>query len=124
MFRVVSQPIIRSTHNCFYSIWYLLNCCSYLPLLWKSWNWFERGVGIVLICYDASQVHSDIYPTRCNVTQLICFWKLLNMFRKHQNRSVQLPHHTQTSSNSSTIAGGSSNGLKSARYCKNICMCS
>ena len=24
MFRVVSPPIIRSTHNCIYSIWYLL----------------------------------------------------------------------------------------------------
>jgi len=24
MFRVVSSPIVRSTHNCIYSIWYLL----------------------------------------------------------------------------------------------------
>ena len=36
VFRVVSPPIIRSTHNCIYSIWYLSNryCC--MPLLWKS----------------------------------------------------------------------------------------
>jgi len=23
----------------------------YLPLLWKNWNWFECGVGIVLIYF-------------------------------------------------------------------------
>ena len=44
MFRMVSPPIIRSTHNCIYSIWYLSNHYCYLPLLWKSWNWFECGV--------------------------------------------------------------------------------
>ena len=49
MFRVVSPPIIRSTYNCIYSIWYLSNRYCYLPLLWKSWNWFECGVGIVFI---------------------------------------------------------------------------
>ena len=48
VFRVVSQPIIWSTHNSIYSIWYLSNRYWYLPLLWKSWNWFECGVGIVL----------------------------------------------------------------------------
>ena len=53
MCRVVSPPIIRSTHNCIYSIWYLSNRYCYLPLLWKSWNWFECGVGNVLICFGA-----------------------------------------------------------------------
>jgi hypothetical protein len=51
IFRVVTPPIIRSTHNCIYSIWYLSNRYCYLPLLWKSWNWFECGVGIVVICF-------------------------------------------------------------------------
>ena len=32
MFRVVSPPIIRSKHNCIYSIWYLSNRYCYLPL--------------------------------------------------------------------------------------------
>ena len=50
MFWVVSPLIIRSTHNCIYSIWYFLYRYCYLPLLW---NWFERGVGIVLICFGA-----------------------------------------------------------------------
>ena len=32
MFQVVSPPIIRSTHNCIYSIWHLLN--QELELVW------------------------------------------------------------------------------------------
>ena len=41
MFRVVPSPIIRRTNNCIYSIWYLSHRYCYLPLSWKSWNWFE-----------------------------------------------------------------------------------
>ena len=41
MFRVVPSPIIWSANNCIYSIWYLSHRYSYLPLSWKSWNWFE-----------------------------------------------------------------------------------
>ena len=66
MFGVVSPPIIRSTHNCIYSIWYLLNRYCYLPLLWMSWNWVECGVGIVLICFGAAaaaQKQTGIIPT-------------------------------------------------------------
>ena len=42
MFRVVSPPIIRTTHVCIYSIWYLSNRYCYLPLLCRSWN-FSRN---------------------------------------------------------------------------------
>jgi hypothetical protein len=45
MFRVVQSPIIRSANNCIYSIWYLSHRYCYLPLSWKSWNWFECIVG-------------------------------------------------------------------------------
>jgi len=45
MFRVVLPPIIRSASNCIYSIWYLSHRHCYLPLSWKSWNWFECAVG-------------------------------------------------------------------------------
>ena len=38
MFHVVSPPIIRSTHNCIYSIWYLSNRNWYLPLAAGSSN--------------------------------------------------------------------------------------
>ena len=39
------SPIIRSANNCIYSIWYFSRRYCYLPLSWKSWNWFERAVG-------------------------------------------------------------------------------
>ena len=38
MFRLVSPPIIRNTHNSIYSIWHLSNRYCYLSLLWKGWN--------------------------------------------------------------------------------------
>ena len=41
MFWVVFLPIICSAYNCIYSIWYLSHRYCYLPLSWKSWNWFE-----------------------------------------------------------------------------------
>ena len=52
------------------------------------------------------------------------FWSVLVRLQPHQNRSIQYPHHTQTSSTSSTIEAGSSNGLTSTRYCKYSCVCS
>ena len=44
IFRVV-PPIIISANNCIYSIWYLSHRYCYLPLSWKSWNWFKCAVG-------------------------------------------------------------------------------
>jgi hypothetical protein len=41
MFRMVLPPTIRSAYNSTYSIWYLSHRYCYLPLSWKSWNWFE-----------------------------------------------------------------------------------
>ena len=72
-FQVVLSPIIMSANNCIYSIWYLSHRYCYLPLSWKSWNWFE-----------------------CALV------------------GVRHPQHTQTGSNSSTIAAGSSNGVANA----------
>jgi hypothetical protein len=45
MFQVVPSPIIRSANNYIYSIWYFTHRYYYLPLSWKSWNWFECAVG-------------------------------------------------------------------------------
>ena len=45
MFRMVLPPIIRSAYNCIYIIWYLSHRYCYLPLSWKSGNWFECAVG-------------------------------------------------------------------------------
>jgi len=73
IFQVVPPPIIRSANNFIYSIWYLSHNFCYLPLTWKSWNWFE---------------------------------------------------HTQTSSNSSTIAADSNNGVTNTRCCRYSCLSS
>jgi len=48
MFRVVSAPIIRSTHNCIYSIWYLSNRYCYLSLSWKSRDLFEGAKAVTV----------------------------------------------------------------------------
>jgi len=53
MFRVVPPPIIRSTDNCIYNIWYLSHRYCYLPLSWKGWNRFECAVGGVRQIPDA-----------------------------------------------------------------------
>jgi hypothetical protein len=71
------HPSTEAQNNCFYSIWYLSHRYCYLPLLWKSWNWFGWAVG-----------------------------------------GVRHPQPTQTSSNSSTIAAGSSNGVTNIRCCR------
>jgi hypothetical protein len=42
--RVVLPPIIRSPYTCIYTTWYLSHRYCYLPLSWKSWNWFECAV--------------------------------------------------------------------------------
>ena len=62
MFRVVSPLIIRSTHNCIYSIWYFSNRCCYLALLWKRWSWSECGAGIVPICDVGHNSHTTLRP--------------------------------------------------------------
>jgi len=57
MFRVVQLHIIRSANNCIYSIWYLSQRYCYLPLSWKSWNWFECAVGGVAHSTDTQFNH-------------------------------------------------------------------
>jgi len=45
MFRMVPPPIIRGANISIYSIWYMSHRYCYLPLSWKSWNWFECAAG-------------------------------------------------------------------------------
>jgi hypothetical protein len=52
-----------STHHqerikCIYSSWYLSHRYCYLPLSWKSWDWFECAVGGVR-GYTAPQTHES-----------------------------------------------------------------
>jgi hypothetical protein len=54
MFLVVPPTIIRSANNSIYSIWYLSHRYCYLPLSWKSCDWFECAV---LCCRCAPDGH-------------------------------------------------------------------
>ena len=56
MFRVVTSPINRSANNYIYSIWYLSHRYCYLPLSWKSWNWFKCVVGGILCTPSTTQL--------------------------------------------------------------------
>jgi len=45
---LLPPPVVRSTNNCIYSIWYLSHRFFYLLLSWKSWNWFECAVTLYI----------------------------------------------------------------------------
>jgi len=81
MFRVVPPPIIRSANNCIYSIWCSSHryCC--LPLLWKSWNWFE--------CATA---HSNQWQTPDVVDKVVCAPD--DGWRYHPKHVEQFPDKT------------------------------
>jgi hypothetical protein len=103
--------------------------------------------------------YSNIYPTRCNVTQFILYGNCSTCFGWYHHPSsgaqttvstasgicqivtaicryrrkiwnwfecavggVCHPQHTQTSSNSSTIAADSSNGVTNTRCCRYSCL--
>ena len=61
MFWVVSPPIIRSANNFIYSIWYLSHCYCYLPLSWKSWNWFQCAVHTETSIASHSNIKYDFH---------------------------------------------------------------
>jgi hypothetical protein len=64
MFRVVTPPIIRSTYNCNYTIWYWSNRLCYLPLSWKVWN----------ISTIAEGSRAGLTSTRCCNYSYMCSW--------------------------------------------------
>ena len=64
MFQVVSPPIIRSAHNCIYSIWDLSNRYCYLPLLWRSWN--NPSTGAVGSSYGLTSARCCRYSRMCS----------------------------------------------------------
>ena len=75
MFRAVPLPTIRSANNCIYSIWYLSHRYCYLPLSWKSWNWFECAVGGVR--HSSSGVHTTVSTASgiCHTVTAICRYR-------------------------------------------------
>jgi hypothetical protein len=56
-------PIIRSTHNCIYRIWYLSNRYRYLPLSWKSWNWLHPSSGAHITVFTVSGTCQTVTTT-------------------------------------------------------------
>jgi hypothetical protein len=85
--RAVSPPIIRSTYNCTYCIWYLLNFTA--TYLYRG----RVGAGLSVV-WEFYRLVKFPHP-------MSAVWEMY--------RLVQIPHHTQTSSNSPTIEAGSSN---------------
>jgi len=87
MFRVVPPPTIRNACNCIYSIWYLSDRYCYLPLSWKSWNWFECAVGGVdtVACapddgWRYHPKHADQFPDKINCVTLHLVVYILEYF--------------------------------------------
>jgi len=72
MFRVVPAPIIRSANNCIYSIWDLSHRYCYLPLSWKSWNWFECAVGGVPTLPRKRQIAVTVWQIPDAVDTVVC----------------------------------------------------
>jgi len=130
MFRVVLPPNIRGAYNRIYSIWYLSHRYCYLPLSWKSWNRFECAVSGVLYMFRVvlppiirgayNRIYSIWYLSHC-YCYLPLSWKSWNRFECAVG-GVPHPQHTQTGSNSSTIAADSSNGVTITRCCKYSCL--
>jgi len=107
MFRVVTQPIIRSTHNCIYSIWYLSNRYCYLPLAASSsvcapddgWSYHPKHVeqfsDINKLCNAAScWIYIGIYlrctdPWTLNETDASEGKKRNEMWRKRKLKGTQ-----------------------------------
>jgi hypothetical protein len=74
MFRVILPPTIRSAYNCIHSIWYLSHRYCYLPLSWKSWNWFECAVGGFHSPSGAHTTVSTAYGI-CHTVTAICRYR-------------------------------------------------
>jgi len=124
MFRVVQPPTIRSANNCIYSIWYLSNRYCYLPLSWRSWNRFECAVG----GHPSSGAQTTVSTASgiCKTVIAICRYRgdvgtglsvLWGAYATYNTTQL-----TQTSSNSFTTTGDSSNGVTNTRCCRYSCL--
>ena len=86
MFRVLPPPIIRSTHNCIYSIWYLSNRYCYLPLSWKIWNYSSSNsinqsiCRLIKLCaHQFNYLH--INQVSCTLTRAIKSIRAIKLIR-------------------------------------------
>jgi len=74
MFRVVSPPIIRSSYNCVYSIWYLSDICV-TNTRWCRYSCF-RSWWLVVVPPEACRAVSR-YNKQCNVASC---WIYIRIF--------------------------------------------
>ena len=75
MFWVLPSPIIRSANNYIYSICYLSRRYCYLPLSWKSWNWFECAVdGTPDDGWWYQPKHVEQFPDKINCVMFASCW--------------------------------------------------
>ena len=113
-----------------YSTWYLSHHYCYLPLSWKSWNWFECAssltmmrrvaAGLILCshlcdCLCGSLLAGGVEPMLINFRLIVLGLGIFNNYG-------QTKEATQTISISSTIAADSSNGVTNARCCRYSCL--
>ena len=127
MFRVVPPPIIRSANNCIYSIWYLWHRYYNLPLSWIYSIWYlsHRYCYLPATCRYRGRVGTVLSL----LWVLICFCfdvvaDVSTMCNHIKTKTDQYPQHSQTSSNSSTIAAGSSNDVTNTKCCRYSCLLS
>ena len=88
------------------------------------------------ICFDPLwnttkiYIPFDIFPTRCNITQFIYFWKtalhvlgrISTCHQEHTQLYLQYLVFVKPLLLPAAIVAGSSNGLTNTRYCKYSCV--
>ena len=96
-----------------------------LPSGFFKWHFSDH-------CFVSISVLFDIFPTRCNVTQFIYFWKtalhvsggISTHHQEHTELYLQYLVLVKPLLLPAAIAAGKSNGLTSTRYCKYNSVCS
>jgi hypothetical protein len=99
--------------------------------LWKK-AWILGPLSNLSKCYDAPDdgwwyhpKYVEQFPDKINCETLHLVGYILEYVRLYISvNGVRHPQHTQTGSNSSTIAAESSNGVKNTRSCRYSCLCS
>jgi flagellar capping protein FliD len=72
---------------------------------------------------EVGNVTNDTKAQTHFLEKLIKYYNFLNRIREDKNKfGIRQAQHTQTSSNSSTIAADSSNGVTNTRCCRYRCM--
>ena len=89
---MVPPPIIRSTHNFIYSIWYLSHLYRYLPLSWRSWNcvtvWKIPDAVDTVVCapddgWKYHPKHVEQFPYINKLCKVASFWNIFTIFTMH-----------------------------------------